>query len=361
MTTRYDYVPVLKWRQGEYQALFRMCDPYRARIMPLIEITPPDFDFELWQPKKTIDEHLEKFAPRLKQKWGTRSAFLDTGLLEPTARMQGNVHPLFWLMDQVRADGAQLVPVTGLERDSAYQLAVRTAHHFDGCGAALRCSLEDVADPDFTSNVETLLDTLGMEPDELDVIIDLKSPNFEPLGALAQLLASLLQASPVFAGARSVIIIATAFPASMAGVASGPVQVLRRHEWLLYKALIPLLPAGMERPSFGDYGIASHELPKGDMRLLKPSATVRYTINDAWMVAKGVNIRDNGFGQYRGCCGQVALSASYLGANFSPGSAYIEQCRNGQASTGNLSTWRWVGTNHHMTKVVHDLASFHGP
>jgi Beta protein len=49
-----------------------------------------------------------------------------------------------------------------------------------------------------------------------------------------------------------------------------------------------------------------------------------------------------------------------LGAGFSPGSAYIESCRTGGASTGNLSTWRWVGTNHHMTKVVNDLANLHG-
>jgi hypothetical protein len=54
-----DYMPVLKWRQGEYQALWRLNDAQKARIVPLIEVTPPDFDFEQWQPKKTIGEHLE--------------------------------------------------------------------------------------------------------------------------------------------------------------------------------------------------------------------------------------------------------------------------------------------------------------
>jgi hypothetical protein len=358
MTYR-DYVPVLKWRQGEYQALFRLNAPQQARIVPLIEVTPPDFDFESWQPKKTIDEHLEKFAARLKQKWGSKVAFLDTGLLDPTMRMAGGLHPLTWLRNQVRSQNGTIVPVTGLERDASYQAAIRSADAIDGNSVALRCSLEEAADSDFDGNVESLLDRIAIEPGCLDMILDLKSPNFKPIEGLAQLLATVLSASVVFEQARSVTIVATSFPLSMAQV-TGPIQFLQRDEWLLYKALIPLLSPGQRRPGFGDYGIATHELSQGDMRLLKPSATVRYTINDGCLIAKGKNVRDNGFEQYRGCCASVTSAAGYLGPTFSPGSEYIDQCRRGAAKTGNLSTWRWVGTNHHIAKVVYDLASFHG-
>ncbi len=353
------YVPVLKWRLGEYQALSRLGDAQKARVVPLIEVTPPDFDFEEWKPKKTIDEHLKKFGVRLKQKWGERPALLDAGLLDPTARMRDGAHPLSWLMEQVRPSGAKLLPVTSFDRDAEYQSAVRLAHAVDGRGAVLRCSLEDAADMDFAANVEALAETLELEVVDFDIMIDLKSPNFEPLDGLAALLSSVLSGSSAFDAARSVTIVATAFPLSMAEV-SGPIQFFSRREWLLYKMLIGMMAAGTRRPSFGDYAIASPELPQGDMRLLKPSATVRYTIDDGWTIAKGANVRDNGFEQYRGCCGLVTKSASYLGAGFSPGSDYIERCRSGTAKTGNLSTWRWVGTNHHMTKVVYDLASFYG-
>ena len=140
----------------------------------------------------------------------------------------------------------------------------------------------------------------------------------------------------------------------------GPIQKISRHEWLLYKAVVALLPDGSILPAFGDYAIASHDLPQIDMRLVKPAATIRYTIDDAWLVAKGNNVRDNGFEQYRGHCGLVAGTAGYMGAGFSEGSAYVDRCKIGKVSTGNLSVWRWVGTNHHMTKVVYDLANFHG-
>ena len=102
------YVPVVKWRQGEYQALSRLEDARKARIVPLIEVTPPDFDFEQWKPKKTIDAHFEKFASRFKEKWGERPALLDAGLLDPAARMTGGIHPLSWLMEQACPNGVTL-------------------------------------------------------------------------------------------------------------------------------------------------------------------------------------------------------------------------------------------------------------
>lgn len=355
-----DYVPVLKWRQGEYQALMRLRAEQKTNVVPLLEITPPDFDFELNEPKHTIDAHLAEFAKRLEAKWETRAALLDTGLLDADERMIGGTHPLLWLMDAVRPRGGNLVPVTGLERDAAYQDAIRIANQVDGRGAALRCSLEDAADGDFEDNVETLLEQIQVEIDHLDLLIDLRSPNFEPLDGLAQLMVAVLSSSDIFQAARSVTVISTAFPASMAEV-SGPIAFVRRREWELYRRLVAALPQGVRLPAFGDYAIASPDLFQGDMRLIKPSATVRYATDDGWVIAKGPNVRDNGFGQYRERCRSVVVdSGRYLGAAFSMGSDYVDKCRAGTASTGSLTTWRWVGTNQHIAKVAHDLASLHG-
>jgi hypothetical protein len=354
------YMPVLKWRQGEYQALLRLNDEEKDVIVPMIEITPPDFDFETGKPKKTLDEHFEEFAPRFEKKWGSRLALLDAGLLAPSARMIGGIHGLTWLLNEARLRAAQIIPVTGLERDTAYQIAVRDAHVADAHGVALRCSLEDATDTDFSKNVAVLLTQLKIGLTDLDLILDLKSPNFQPIAGLVQLIRGTLNGSSVFKGARSTTIVGTSFPSSM-GEVTGPIQLFPREEWRLYKALIAAMPAGERIPGFGDYAIAAPDLPKGDMRILKPSATVRYAVDDGWLIAKGVNVRDHGFGQYRGCCGTVTGSPQYLGSKFSAGSDYIERCRAGTAKTGNLTTWRWVGTNHHMTKIVRDLSSFHGP
>ncbi|WP_198245633.1 beta family protein [methane-oxidizing endosymbiont of Gigantopelta aegis] len=53
MNIGYDkYVPILKWRLGEYQALLRLDKNIKDNIRPLIVIPPVEFDFEEWRPKK---------------------------------------------------------------------------------------------------------------------------------------------------------------------------------------------------------------------------------------------------------------------------------------------------------------------
>jgi hypothetical protein len=358
-TTVHDYVPVLKWRQGEYQALLRLDEAHRQHVIPLIEVTPPEFDFESGKVKKTLEKQLEPFAKRLKAKWGTQPAFLETALLEPTARMPGGVHPLSYLLESARDVGGQLTPVTGLERDLAHYNAVAAAVLIDGFGIAVRCSLDEIADPDFPRNVERLAVDLAGDISNVDMIIDLAAKNFDPIDDLANLVVTILQSDPIYDNVRSLILIGTSFPASMADI-KGQSQTIPRSEWMLYKKIVAKLSAGFEPPTFGDYAISSADMPKGDMRLLKPSASVRYTINDAWLITKGSNVRDNGFEQFRDRCGDVVDSGLALPVGYSAGSDYVRGCHAKTEKTGNLTTWRWVGTNHHITKVVDDLASLFG-
>jgi hypothetical protein len=355
-----DYVPIIKWRQGEYQALWRLTDATKDRTVPLIEITPPDFDFETWTPSKTIDEHLAPFATRLHKKWGARLALLDCGLLDPAATMHGGKHPMLYLCEQAFAQNAVIVPVVKLTSDGAYRAAVATAQAMMQTGVALRCSLEEAMDTaTFDAGIGVLLHQLDVALEDCDIVLDLEAPTWEPQSVLVGIVSAALKGSSAMAGARSITVAGTSFPASMADV-TGPLQFWPRREWSFYQAVLASLGENDRIPGFGDYAIAGHGFAQGDMRLLKPAATIRYTCDDGWIIAKGSNVRDNGFGQYRHCSGNVTSSPRYLGATYSPGSSYIDACRSGTASTGNLSTWRWVGSNHHITKVVNDLATLFG-
>ena len=40
------YIPILKWKQGEYQALSELTPEIKKNIVPLFEIPPIGFDFE---------------------------------------------------------------------------------------------------------------------------------------------------------------------------------------------------------------------------------------------------------------------------------------------------------------------------
>jgi len=96
-----------------------------------------------------------------------------------------------------------------------------------------------------------------------------------------------------------------------------------------------------------------------DMRIVKPYSSIRYTIDNHWYIAKGKNVRDHGFEQYRKLSRQIQASRQYCGHDFSWGDQYIQKCASKSGSTGNLMMWRQVGTNHHIEKVAQDIANFY--
>ena len=69
------YVPFLKWRQSEYQALYKLKEEIKDFIVPYIILPPLEYDFEAKCLKKTIQEHIEPMPDRIEKKWGTRQLF----------------------------------------------------------------------------------------------------------------------------------------------------------------------------------------------------------------------------------------------------------------------------------------------
>ena len=136
-------------------------------------------------------------------------------------------------------------------------------------------------------------------------------------------------------------------------------SIIPRFEWNLYVEIVKkMIENKLRIPIFGDYAINHPELLQIDMRKVKPAATLRYTIKDHWLILKGKNVRDNGFDQYRKHCEYIANSKYFYGERFSYGDYYIAQCAKGSESTGNLSTWRKVGTNHHLKVVSQEISNF---
>ncbi len=353
------YVPLLRWRAGEYRALKRLSDACRQRTVPLIEVLPPDYDFALRQPKKHIDEQLKPFAKQVEDHWPSRPALVDAVQIDTSIRMSDGRHPLTFIFDDARTRGLDLVPVTALDRDAGYQQSVQAIVAASARAVCLRFRLEETLDPDFEANVHALLAQLGSAANTVDILLDLGGPNFDPQDPLIAIISSVLAGGGIFASAHSVTILATSFPDSLTSLQYG-LDVLPRREWLLYTALMAVLPAQVRRPGFGDYAVAAVEFPKGDMRFMRGSPNVRYAIDDAWLVAKAKRQKANNNHAYPGLCGAIVASGRFAGSAFSDGSKYIDGCRLGTEKMGNPTTWKWVATNHHITKVVADLARLSG-
>ncbi len=352
------YVPCLRWKQGEYQALFRLADNTKRRITPLIEVAEIGWDFERGELAKTIDEHLVEFAERVRKKWGGPLAFVDLKQIAQDDRMRNGAHPLKYVFDDLRVNGAPAIPVTGLKRDKPYQQAVADTISLDGMGACVRLTLLDVSSSQFPKSLSSLLDSIELQPENIDLILDLEAPTFEPLDGFTKMVTGIIRRLPALDKWRTYTICGTSFPESMgnATIEMGA-QRLKRYEWLFYKLLRKQLGDKDRKPTFGDYGIAHPKVFRVDMRKVKPYATIRYTADDAWYIVKGPNVRDNGNEQYRKHCKTLISSGYFTGGRYSAGDKHIVDCAQGVVSPGGLTTWRWVGTNHHLEKVATDIAN----
>ncbi len=353
------YMPILKWRQGEYLALEQLESNIKSKVLPLVEIPPIEWDFENNKIAKSIDEHLKPFSKRLDKKWKNRVACIDLHCLEQTAYMKNGIHPLKYVFQDVRKVNGRVFPVTGLTRIDSYQKAVKSIVNQDKNGVCIRLEFNDLIRPNLRMNLDSLVNYLKISLSDVDLVLDLGAPNFEPIDLFANLIRNSVKKLHQIGRYRSFTIAATSFPESMGKLKQG-VNYLNRLEWHFFLEYCSKLKSSEQLLNFGDYCIAHPKLLRLDMRIVSPSASLRYTTDDAWWIYKGTNVRKFGLKQYRDICENLVNSGYYFGRQYSAGDQYIWDCSCLAASTGNLTTWRRVATNHHITKVVNDCASFPG-
>ena len=96
--------------------------------------------------------------------------------------------------------------------------------------------------------------------------------------------------------------------------------------------------------------------PSSNPRTMRMSASIRYTTTSDWVIVKGRNVRQYGFDQYNELA-QVLVGLVDVWIRISAGDRFIARCARGEAGPGNATTWRKVGTNHHLTLVAQQAAA----
>ena len=350
------YVPALRWRQGEYQALTRLSAAAKDRIVPYVTIPEVEFDFELWQPKKTVQEHVHPFAARFKAKWGQRPAWVS---VHPSisGEPMGDGRDIFtYVFEALRAFQARAIPAVPLDASTPMAASVAAIVATDCLGVAIAVRLEDLMKSDARTRIQDLVSSLGLSLTEVDLVIDLGAPNFEPYDAFAGALIAAVQRLGDLNAFRNFVMIGTAIPETFKDVAKGADQ-LPRHDWLFYQALISKMPSNMRQPNYGDYTIVHPEFAPVDMRKIKSAGKLVYTTASEWEVRKGGAFRDNP-GQMHDHCASIVASGKFSGSGFSFGDDYIAKCAARTEKPSNQPWWKFVTINHHITHVLDDLASY---
>ena len=230
-----------------------------------------------------------------------------------------------------------------------------TAQDRKGLGVILR--IEDLMRLGMKDRVDELTASLDVAFHETNLFIDLGAPNFRPYTTFAKALITALLPMGDMRSFRNLVLISTAIPQTFSDIAKGIDQILR-HDWLFYNMLCATLPLDMRHPVYGDYTIVHPDFVALDMRMIRPTGKVIYTMTEAWGTRKGVAFRGNEIQMHEHCQAIIGTSSfAFQGSDFSYGDNFIEKCANREVGASNLTRWKEVGINHHITTVVNDLAT----
>jgi hypothetical protein len=350
------YVPCLRWRQAEYQALLALSEKAKDSIVPLVTIPDMEFDFEDGTAKKTVGEHVTPFPKRYKEKWNGRRAWVDADLKIQSQTMPDGRPVFVFVFDELRKFKAEAIPVASLDCTAAVLGHLASIVEADKKGVGIRARIEHVMKATFGANLEALMEAVDVTADETDLIIDLGTPNYEPYAAFGAALAFALGKIPNLTAFRNFILVGCAFPNTLSEIAT-PGGFLERHDWKFYVELLAKLPKGLRPPMFGDYATVNPAfVAKMDMRKVNPAGKIVYTTKDRWLVRKGGAFRGNEK-QMHALCDDVVKSGVFSGPTFSAGDDYIHKCSKKTVGPSNQTRWKSVGINHHIMVAIREVAN----
>jgi len=368
------YIPCLKWKQGEYQAISRFDSSIKNYFTPLIEVPEIGWDFEEKRNIRTLEEHLMLFTKRVIKKWGKAPCIIDTRYILSTGKIEESVQTIRFIFNKLRENCCYAIPTIHLDNDNEYKEEIRNIikeNEEELCllkedkeDLCLRLSLEQASKEKLKKDIDIMLEKLKIQLNKIHLILDMDAPNYIPLEGFAKLIKKIIYNLPYLNEWRTFSILGTSIPKTMSEIKKG-VKILDRYEWIFYKRIIEDFEKENSRlPTFSDYGIYHPNilLPR-DMRQINSSANIKYTINDKWFIVKGRGIKVEGgldLEQFRDLSKTIISTQYYYGSNFSFGDDYIEKCANGKTKTpGSLTRWIQVCTNHHIQKVIKDIANYY--
>lgn len=352
------YVPILKGKEGEFGALAELNKNVKEQLTPLIDIPQVDTDFDTGKPKKSLSSHLGTIVSKIKSSWGTkRPFFLDLFDLKATDLVDNGIHPLTYIFDLMRSNNIKAIPTTGFDRDEANNEAVAKTISADERGVCIRLLTEDVENTKkLGSNITQMLQTLKVPSEQTHILLDFKELKNEDIAWAAETVVSAINNVPDIGNYASLTVAATGFPGSLSEVGTQATMKIQRTELYFWKTI--LNQNNISRiPTFGDYGIANPVTLDLDWRIIPLIANIRYTLEKEWLIIRGKDQKKYGGKQGYQLSKILIKSSDYCRPDYCWGDRYISDCAKELVGPGSLTTWRKVGTNHHLTFVSEQIAN----
>lgn len=339
------YVPVVRWKAGEKRAMHGISGRQKASMTPLIEWSRPG-EVEPDEDREVATPAPRKLAEDLLKHWGARPFFFDpsefwSGKLGHDSRI------LRQYTSELKTMGLRPIPVLRLGDDEPYRAALRSLTADQGVCVRLR--YDDLQGNALGQRLDAFSVTTAHGREEIHLVAD-----FDVHYADVDL-AALCARVPEIARYRTFTVAAGSFPQDLREFKGPQIFYLAREEWIRWHDQVdrPLV----RRPTFGDYMTLNPLLTTGKAGI-NPSATIRYTTEDHWLVMKGEGLRSKGSPgseQYPANAQLLLERPDYCGADFSEGDCYIRDVAIRVTGPGNPTSWVQAGVGHHVAFVVRQL------
>lgn len=338
------------------EALRFLSQEDKKRMTPLLEL-PPTLH-ETRRRKDLINRDLfTEVAKQIAANWGQSRIFVDLWLIDSLFRSSRGKHPLMHLSEATRTLRIPLIPVTGPNRSAEYQEAIEKVVAIDRRGVCVRLTEEHLRNPQLEKELRRFMSAFKLQPKMVDILIDLGNVGIESMT-----LAEICYRMPLLIKWRTFTVACGAFPKDLSDLDKNLQHELPRRDWRYWFDQIKNGPVLPRRPSFGDYTI-QHPIytdpPKGG----NPSASIRYTAENYWVIMRGEALRTEGgpgFAQYWANARLLSGRSEFSGPSFSKGDEYIYTIGQQTKLTGNPQRWLFAGINHHLAFVNRQIASSFG-
>lgn len=346
------YVPVLKLKRGEKDALAVLTPDTCNGVTPLLEVVER-------KDEKSVAEHLETAFDGIgRAVAGFKRYFLDVRELSPDGPEAARA-----AFRKTLGPPIPCTPVTGISRtadvEAAFQLGAK--------GIALRVSRAELEAGGLRRKIEAFLRAASLEPGNVDLIADLGATDdliTEGVAAIGDLMLSEIPDHTLW---RTFTLSAASFPDSMRQVASQSSAATERTDWVAWRESRHSLRRQLVRlPTFSDGVIQNPRGVEGfDPRTMDSSACIRYLAGDEWVLVKGRGTKKELPSiQYPGLAAQLVtgpLSEKFYGSKHCKGCEGMRRAAAGRPGLGSQEVWRKLGTIHHITATVEALAELAWP
>jgi len=350
------YVPILKSKQAELEAVRGLSPVTKQSITPLLELIPVQWDFSKKIPKMSLKEHLDKSVAKINKAFGCDLRFfIDLMLLNMTETIDG-LHPIEYFFDELAKHNLDVLPTIGLAQSIDYQLATLNVVNKNERGLCLRVRKEDIEDIlELNNSIDDIFDVFNTSAANCDLIIDIETLPSTIEDCFIDSILDAIEYFPYLNEWRSFTLAASSFPRILEIQQSND-KLLPRQDLSLWRSIVAKKSILPRLPSFGDYAIQHPDLSDLDFRFIKSSVNLRYATDNAWLVYKGREKVRHGFAQFNDICRLLLKREEYYGPDYSWGDGYINRCANNEDGPGNGSTWRRVGFSHHITLTAEQVA-----